>query len=145
MLCQFPLYSKVTQSYICKMYIYTFPFLYYLPTWPIPRDRYSSLCYIVGPHCLSILNVTAYKVNLETTHTAQWIGSMIWEIAQPLWSLPQSSRGLQKQFMLHSEPKEMRGAYLHLFLLCSSYRDFSDISTGMVQVLQLHRKPVSKN
>ena len=49
MLCQFLLYSKVTQSYI---YIHSFS--YYLPSWFIPRDH-SSLCCRVGLHCLSIL------------------------------------------------------------------------------------------
>ena len=39
MLCQFLLHSKVTQSYThTHRHIHTFPFLYYLPSWSIPRD-----------------------------------------------------------------------------------------------------------
>ena len=53
MLCQFILYSKVTQSHT-HTHIYTFLFLYYLPPHSIPRDRIQ---FLAGPHCLSILNV----------------------------------------------------------------------------------------
>ena len=50
MLLQFLLYSKVTQSYI---YIHSFchTVFHYVLSQEI---GYSSLCYTVGPHCLSI-------------------------------------------------------------------------------------------
>ena len=52
MLCQFLLYSKVTQSYI-----YTF-FFYVIFHHDLSQEiGYHSLCYTVGPSCFSILNV----------------------------------------------------------------------------------------
>ena len=57
MLCQFLLYSKVTQSYIYSMYIYI-PFLILSSIMFYNQDiGHSSLCYTAGPHCPSILNV----------------------------------------------------------------------------------------
>ena len=53
MLCQFLLYSKVTQSYICIHYFSHTIFHRLLSQ----ETGYNSLCYIVGTHCLSILNV----------------------------------------------------------------------------------------
>ena len=53
MLCQFLLYSKVTQSYI---YTHSFSYISFLHG--LSRETgYSSLCCTVGPHCLSIINV----------------------------------------------------------------------------------------
>ena len=37
------------------IHIYILFFLCYLPSWSIPRDWVSSLCYTAGPHCLSIV------------------------------------------------------------------------------------------
>ena len=50
MLYQFMLYSKVTQSYI---YIHTFPFLYYLPSWSIPV-LYNGTSSIIHSKCNSL-------------------------------------------------------------------------------------------
>ena len=47
MLCQFLLYSKVTQSHIYMHSLFSIIFHHGLS---------SSPCYTVGPHCLSILN-----------------------------------------------------------------------------------------
>ena len=78
MLCQFLLYSRVTQSYIymyiyihqsdfvinvcayaCAykyIYMYMHSFLkYYFPSWSIQEIEYISLRDTVGPYCLSIL------------------------------------------------------------------------------------------
>jgi len=52
-LCQFLLYSKVTQSYI-----HSFSHAIFYHVLP-PELGYGSLCYTVEPHCLSILNVVA--------------------------------------------------------------------------------------
>ena len=63
MFCQFLLYSKVTQFYLCIMYVcmyvyicvcvcvYTFFISCYLPSQVM---RYSSLGYTAESHCLSI-------------------------------------------------------------------------------------------
>ena len=52
MLCQFLLYSKVNQPYT---YIYLFHILFHCG---LSQDtEYSSLCYTVGPCCLSILYI----------------------------------------------------------------------------------------
>ena len=51
MLCQFLLYSKVTQSYI---YIHSYSHITSHHGLS-PEIGYSSLCCTVGPHCLSIL------------------------------------------------------------------------------------------
>ena len=60
-LCQFLLYSIVTQSYICVcvcMYIYTHFFSHTIFHHVLPQGiRYRPLCCSVGPHCISILNV----------------------------------------------------------------------------------------
>ena len=68
--------SAVKQSDTCVcvcvcIYIYKgihiFLFLYHHPWWSIPRDWiYTSMCYTVGPHWLSILNVIVciYKSQL---------------------------------------------------------------------------------
>ena len=50
-LCQFLLYSIVTQPYI-----YTYFFLILSSIMVYSETGYSSLCYTEGPHCLSILN-----------------------------------------------------------------------------------------
>ena len=47
------LYSKVTQFYTDIRYFFNILFHYGLPQ----EIGYSSLCYTVGPWCLSILNV----------------------------------------------------------------------------------------
>ena len=53
MFCQFMLHSKVIQSYI-----YTHSFCHTVFYHVVSQEiRYSSLCYMVGCHCLSILNV----------------------------------------------------------------------------------------
>ena len=52
MLCQFLLYSKVTQSYI---YIHSFPHIIFHHVLS-QEIGYSFLCCTLGPHCLSILN-----------------------------------------------------------------------------------------
>ena len=61
MLCQFLLYSKVTQSlvyvyYIYIIYVYSFSHLMFHHVLSLVIG-YSSLCYTAGPHCLSVLNV----------------------------------------------------------------------------------------
>ena len=53
MLCQFLLYSKVTQSYI---YMYSFSHIIFHHVLS-QEIEYNSLCCTAGPHCLSILNV----------------------------------------------------------------------------------------
>ena len=50
--CKFQLYSRVTQSYI---YIYSFSHII-LHRVSSQVTRYSSVCYIVGSHCLSTPN-----------------------------------------------------------------------------------------
>ena len=50
---QFLLYSKVTQSYICIHFFSHIVFHHGLSQ----ETGYSSLCYTVGPHCLTILDV----------------------------------------------------------------------------------------
>ena len=55
-LCQFLLYSIVTQSYI-YIYIYIHFFFSFIFCPVLSQETgYSFLCYAVGPHCLSILN-----------------------------------------------------------------------------------------
>ena len=55
----FQVYNKVTQLYVCVyvcMYIYIlFQILFH---YSLLQDiEYSSLCYTVGPYCLSILYI----------------------------------------------------------------------------------------
>ena len=50
---QFPLYSKVTQSYI---YIHSLSYIIFHHNLS-KETEYSSLCCTEGPHCLSILNI----------------------------------------------------------------------------------------
>ena len=52
-MCQFLLYSKVTQSYICTYILFDMIFHHDLSQ----ETGYSCLCCTVGPQCLSILNV----------------------------------------------------------------------------------------
>lgn len=52
MLCQFLLHIKVTQSHV-YIHFYTYFFSHGLS-----QDiGYSSLCFAIGPHCLSTLNI----------------------------------------------------------------------------------------
>ena len=46
------MYSRVTQLY---MYICSFPIFFSIMVYP--RFDVVSMCYTVGPYCLSILNV----------------------------------------------------------------------------------------
>ena len=54
MLCQFLLYSKMTQSYIYKHSFYHILFIFHHVL--SQETGYRSLCCTAGPHCLSILN-----------------------------------------------------------------------------------------
>ena len=57
MLCWFLLYSKVIQLYINK-YKYIYILFYILFHYGLSQDiEYSSLCYTVGPCCLSFLYI----------------------------------------------------------------------------------------
>ena len=64
MLCQFLLYSKVTQSYI-DIHSFSHNIFYHVLA---QVTGYRSLCCTAGPHCLSILNV---KVRLSYNYY-QW-------------------------------------------------------------------------
>ena len=61
-LCQSLLYSKVTVLHThTHKNIYIYSFFNILFHYGLSQEiRYSSLCYIVGPCCLSILNVLVY-------------------------------------------------------------------------------------
>ena len=55
------LYSEVTQSYI---YIHSLPCI--ISHHGLSQEPgFSSLCYMIGPHCSSILNVTFASTNLK--------------------------------------------------------------------------------
>ena len=102
MLCQSLLYSKMTQFYI---YIHS---LIFFPLWLIENIGYSSLCYTIGPCCLSILNViiciyqphipSPFPGNHKSDHYAcesvsvSWIGSFVpyfrFHIQVTSWYLP---------------------------------------------------------
>ena len=56
-MCQFLLYSKVTQSCIYKFFYVCNIFHHGLSL----GIEYSSRCYIVGAYCLSILNWPAFS------------------------------------------------------------------------------------
>ena len=58
MLCEFLLYSKVILLYI---YIHFFQILFHYGLLQV--TEYSSLCYIVGPCCLSILCNSLHLLN----------------------------------------------------------------------------------
>ena len=61
-LCQFLLHSKVTQ-----LHIYTYSFFYIIFYHSLFQEiAYSSLCYTVRSHCLSILNVILCIYQPET-------------------------------------------------------------------------------
>ena len=56
MLCQSLLYRIVTQLYTYRQF-----FFYILFHYGLSQDiKYCSLCYIVGPCCLSILYIMVY-------------------------------------------------------------------------------------
>ena len=63
-LCQFLVYSKVTQSYIYIHYFLHIIFYHVLSQ----ETGYSSLCCTVGPHCLSILNTIVCIYQPQTPH-----------------------------------------------------------------------------
>ena len=74
MLCQFLLYSTVTQSYIC-----IFIFSYHLLSCSIPTGH-SSLCCKVGPHCLSIPNVIACIYKPQTPRPSHFLPQILYII-----------------------------------------------------------------
>ena len=63
MLCQFVLYSQVNQPYV---YLYLF-FLFWIsfPFRSLQSIKWSSLCYTVGSHYLSIVSYQCIFVNLS--------------------------------------------------------------------------------
>ena len=67
-LCQFLLYSIVTQLYIC---IHSFSHTIFHCV--LSRETYSSLCCMVGPHCSCILNVIicTYQPQRQLLTTSQ--------------------------------------------------------------------------
>ena len=75
MLCQFLLYSQVTQSYI---YTYILFLIISSIIFYSKRFIYSSLCYTVGPHCLCILNVV-YIYQPQTPHPSHSLSSPPWQ------------------------------------------------------------------
>ena len=66
MLCQFLLYSKMTQSCI---YIHSLSYIIFQHGLS-QETGYSSLCYTIGPHCLSILFFFFFLLFLRTTPVA---------------------------------------------------------------------------
>ena len=61
MFCQFLLYSKVAQLYThthTHIYIYIYNYFSHIVFYQVLLQviGYNSLCYTVGPHCLSVLN-----------------------------------------------------------------------------------------
>ena len=77
MLCQFPLYSKVTQSYT---HIYIFPFLYYLKNMECFPNFYV---FLVQEPSLYRSNVSVYAAEASTcfiilTGTVFWSESQCW-------------------------------------------------------------------
>ena len=66
MLCQFLLYSKVTQSHThTHIYIHSLSYIIFYHSLSQETEN-RSLCYIVEPHCLSILNVIVYFYKPQT-------------------------------------------------------------------------------
>ena len=72
MLCQFLLHSKVTQSYIC---IHSLSYIILHRGLP-QVIGYSSLCYTVGPHCLSFFFFCLFRAVPEAYGSSQ-AGSQI--------------------------------------------------------------------
>ena len=66
MLCQFLLYSKMTQSCI---YIHSLSYIIFQHGLS-QETGYSSLCYTIGPHCLSILFFFFFLLFLRATPVA---------------------------------------------------------------------------
>ena len=75
MLCQFLLYKKMIQSYI---YIYTFIFLYYLPSWFIPRSwiqfpvLYSRTSLFIHSKYKSLHLLTPYSQSIPQHPFSLW-------------------------------------------------------------------------
>ena len=75
LLCQFLLYSIVTQSYV---YIHSFSHTIFHHVLS-QEIEYSSLCYTVRPHCLSILNVIVYIYQAQTPHPSHSLPTPPWQ------------------------------------------------------------------
>ena len=74
-LCQFLLYSIVTQSYI-----YIHPFSHIIFHHVLPQEiGYSSLCSTVESHCLSILNVIFYSYWSQTPSPSHFLLPPPWQ------------------------------------------------------------------
>ena len=66
MLCQFLLYSIMTQS-LWVVYTHAHSFFYIIVHHVLSQDiGYNSLCCTVGPHYLSILNIIVYICQPQT-------------------------------------------------------------------------------
>ena len=72
MLCQFPLYTKVTQSLLMYIHIHSFSCIFFYHCLSQETD-YSSLCYRVGPHCLSILNLYSFFNQLTCLFSIEFL------------------------------------------------------------------------
>ena len=72
MLCQFPLYTKVTQSLLMYIHIHSFSCIFFYHCLS-QETGYSSLCYRVGPHCLSILNLYSFFNQLTCLFSIEFL------------------------------------------------------------------------
>ena len=71
LLCQFLLYSIVTQSYIC-IHTFSHTILHHVLFQDI---GHSSLCCTVGPHCFSSLNIIVCIYQPQTSHPSHSLPS----------------------------------------------------------------------
>ena len=60
--------------------MYALFFSYYLLSWPISQETgYCSLCYTVGPHGLSILNVIVCVYQPQTPSLSHFLPPSLWQ------------------------------------------------------------------
>ena len=74
-LCQFLLYSKVTQSYIFR-HSFSHIIFHHVQSWEI---GYSSLCYMAGPHCLSAPSTIVCIYQTQTPHPSHFLPLSPWQ------------------------------------------------------------------